>query len=38
VLATLAELAHAGQLDRKVIAQAIKDLEIDSEKREPAKA
>jgi pyruvate dehydrogenase E1 component len=38
VLATLAELAHAGQLDRKVIAQAIKDLEIDPEKREPAKA
>ena len=38
VLATLAELAHAGQLDRKVIAQAIKDLEIDAEKREPAKA
>ncbi len=38
VLATLAELAHAGQLDRKVVAQALKDLEIDPEKREPAKA
>jgi len=37
-LATLAELGHAGQLDRKVIAQAIKDLEIDPEKAEPAKA
>jgi len=37
-LATLAELAHAGQLDRKVIAQAIKDLEIDAEKKEPARA
>jgi pyruvate dehydrogenase E1 component len=38
VLATLAELAHAGQLDRKVIAQALEDLEIDAEKKEPAKA
>jgi pyruvate dehydrogenase E1 component len=38
VLATLAELAHAGQLDRKVIAQALKDLQIDPEKKEPAKA
>src|SRR5688572_21639490 len=38
VLATLAELAHAGQLDRKVIGQALKDLQIDPEKREPAKA
>jgi pyruvate dehydrogenase E1 component len=37
-LATLAELVHAGQLDRKVVAQAIKDLEIDSEKKAPAKA
>src|SRR5215208_3754583 len=37
-LATLAELAHAGQLDRKVIAQAIQDLEIDPEKKEPARA
>jgi pyruvate dehydrogenase E1 component len=35
-LATLAELAHAGQLDQKVIAQAIKDLEIDPEKKAPA--
>jgi pyruvate dehydrogenase E1 component len=37
-LATLAELAHAGQLDRKVIAKAVKELGIDPEKREPAKA
>jgi pyruvate dehydrogenase E1 component len=37
-LATLAELADAGQLDRKVVAQAIKDLEINIEKKEPAKA
>jgi pyruvate dehydrogenase E1 component len=37
-LATLAELAHAGQLDRKVIAKAAKELGIDTEKREPAKA
>src|SRR3954464_4517908 len=37
-IGTLAELAHAGQLDRKVLAQAIKDLGIDTEKREPAKA
>jgi pyruvate dehydrogenase E1 component len=37
-LATLAELAHAGQLDRKVIAKAVTELGIDAEKREPAKA
>jgi pyruvate dehydrogenase E1 component len=37
-LATLAELAHAGQLDRKVIAKAASELGIDTEKREPAKA
>jgi pyruvate dehydrogenase E1 component len=37
-LATLAELVHAGQLDGKVAAQAIKDLEIDPEKKAPAKA
>jgi pyruvate dehydrogenase E1 component len=37
-VATLAELVHAGQLDRNVVAQAIKDLEIDTEKRNPAKA
>ena len=38
VLATLAELAHDGQLDRKVVAQAIKDLEINPEKLNPAKS
>ena len=32
-LATLAELAQDGQLDRKVVAQAIKDLGIDPEKK-----
>src|SRR4051794_400790 len=37
-LATLAELAQDGQLDRKVVAQAIKDLEIDPEKLNPAKS
>jgi pyruvate dehydrogenase E1 component len=37
-LATLAELAHAGQLDRKVVAKAIKDLEINPEKKVPAKS
>jgi pyruvate dehydrogenase E1 component len=37
-LGTLAELAQAGQLDRKVVAQAIQDLGVDVEKREPAKA
>jgi pyruvate dehydrogenase E1 component len=37
-LATLTELADAGQLDRKVVAQAIKDLGIDAEKRNPARS
>jgi len=36
-LATLAELAKDGQLDRKVVAQAIKDFEINPEKPNPAK-
>jgi pyruvate dehydrogenase E1 component len=38
VLATLAELAQEGQLDRKVVAQAIKDLEINPEKLNPARS
>jgi pyruvate dehydrogenase E1 component len=37
-LATLAELAEAGQLDRKVVAAALKELEIDPAKKEPAKS
>ena len=37
-LATLAELAQEGQIDRQVVAQAIKDFEIDPEKANPAKA
>jgi pyruvate dehydrogenase E1 component len=37
-LATLAELAQEGQLDRTVVAQAIKDLEIDPDKLNPAKS
>jgi pyruvate dehydrogenase E1 component len=37
-LATLAELMEAGQVDRKVVAQAIKDFEIDAEKPNPARA
>ena len=37
-LATLAELADAGQLDRKVVAKAIKELDIDPDKKEPARA
>ena len=37
-LATLAELAQDGQLDRKVVAQAIKDLDINPEKLNPAKS
>ncbi len=37
-LATLAELAQDGQLDRKVVAQAIKDLEINTDKPNPAKS
>jgi pyruvate dehydrogenase E1 component len=35
-LATLAELADAGQLDRKVVQEAITHLEINPEKPEPA--
>jgi pyruvate dehydrogenase E1 component len=38
VLATLAELAKDGQLDRKVVAQAIKDLDINPDKPNPAKS
>jgi pyruvate dehydrogenase E1 component len=37
-VATLAELAQEGQLDRKVVAQAIKDLDIDPEKPNPARS
>jgi pyruvate dehydrogenase E1 component len=37
-LATLAELAQEGQIDRSVVAQAIKDLEIDPEKPNPARS
>ena len=37
-LATLAELAQDGQIDRKVVAQAIKDLGINPEKPNPARA
>jgi pyruvate dehydrogenase E1 component len=37
-LATLSELAQDGKLDRKVVAQAIKDLGIDAEKLNPAKS
>ena len=33
--ATLAALARDGQLDAKVVQKAIKDLEIDVEKRNP---
>jgi pyruvate dehydrogenase E1 component len=36
-LATLAELAQEGQLDRAVVAQAIKDFGIDPEKPNPVK-
>jgi pyruvate dehydrogenase E1 component len=36
-IATLAELAQDGQLDRQVVAQAIKDLGIDPEKPNPAR-
>jgi pyruvate dehydrogenase E1 component len=36
-VATLAELAQEGQLDRAVVAQAIKDFGIDPEKPNPAK-
>jgi pyruvate dehydrogenase E1 component len=37
-LATLAELAHEGQLDRQAVAQAIKDFGIDPEKPNPARS
>ena len=37
-LATLAELAQDGKLDNKVVSQAVKDLGIDAEKANPAKA
>ena len=37
-VATLAELANDGQIDRSVVAQAIKDFGIDAEKPNPAKA
>jgi pyruvate dehydrogenase E1 component len=37
-VATLAELAKEGQLEPSVVAQAIKDLGIDPEKRNPAKS
>jgi pyruvate dehydrogenase E1 component len=37
-LATLAELAQDGKLDNKVVSQAVKDLGIDAEKVNPAKA
>src|SRR5436190_4181223 len=37
-LATLAELMETGQIDRTVVAQAIKDFGIDTEKANPARA
>jgi pyruvate dehydrogenase E1 component len=37
-LATLAELAQDGQLDRSIVGQAIKDFEIDPEKANPARS
>jgi pyruvate dehydrogenase E1 component len=37
-LATLAELADEGQVDRKVVSQAVKDFGIDAEKANPARA
>jgi pyruvate dehydrogenase E1 component len=37
-LATLAELAQDGKIDRKVVAQAIKDFGINPEKLNPAKS
>jgi pyruvate dehydrogenase E1 component len=36
-VATLAELAQEGQIDRSVVAQAIKDFGIDPEKPNPVK-
>ena len=38
VVATLTELAREGQIERTVVAQAIEDLEIDPEKKVPAKS
>jgi pyruvate dehydrogenase E1 component len=38
VLATLTELAQDGQIDRKVVVQAIEDLKIDPEKPNPARS
>jgi pyruvate dehydrogenase E1 component len=37
-VATLAELAQEGQIDRSVVAQAIKDFDINPEKPNPAKS
>jgi pyruvate dehydrogenase E1 component len=37
-IATLAELADEGQVDRKLVAQAVKDLGVDAEKPNPASA
>jgi pyruvate dehydrogenase E1 component len=37
-LATLAELAQDGQIDRRIVSQAIKDLEIDPDKPNPARS
>jgi pyruvate dehydrogenase E1 component len=37
-IATLSELAEDGQLDRKVVAQAIKDFGVDAEKPNPARS
>ena len=37
-LATLAELQREGQIDAKVVAQAIKDLGVNADKADPAKA
>jgi pyruvate dehydrogenase E1 component len=37
-LATLAELAKEGQIEASVVAQAIKDLNIDPEKKNPARS
>jgi pyruvate dehydrogenase E1 component len=36
-LATLAELAQSGEIDQKVVAQAMKDFGIDANKKNPAK-
>jgi pyruvate dehydrogenase E1 component len=37
-IATLAELAEDGKVDKKVVSQAVKDLGIDAEKANPAKS